>query len=182
MIVALSGVPGAGKSTVKDLLADKLGLKKYSMGDLRGKMALDRGITIDELNALGMEQDFTDKEVDAFQANLGKTEDNFVIDGWLSWHFIPHAKKIFLTVDPQVAAERIFAACQIGPGREDEPKYSSVEEVQNNITVRAKQTSARYQKWYGLDFMDPSHYDIIIDTTHLSPTEVVQKIEEFVRS
>ena len=182
MIIALSGLQGAGKSTIKDLLAEKLGLKKYSMGDLRGKMAIARGMTIDELNALGMEQDFTDKEVDSYQENLGKTEDNFVIDGWLSWHFIPHAKKIFLTVDRKVAAQRIFAACQNRIGREDEPYFSSAEDVERNIIARHEQNSARYKKWYGIDYMDPSHYDLILDTTHLTPAEVVQKIEEFVHS
>jgi predicted cytidylate kinase len=182
MIIALSGLAGSGKSTVKNLLAEKLGIKKYSAGDLRGKMALERGMTIDELNTLGMQESFTDKEVDDFQANLGKTEDNFVIDGWLSWHFIPHAKKIFLTVDPTVGAQRIFAARQHETDREDEPEYASLEATQEVLAARTANNSARYQKWYGVDFNDLSHYDLVIDTSHITPAEVVQKIEEFIHS
>ena len=64
MIITISGKPGSGKSTVAKIIAAKLGLNKYSIGDLRGKMALDRGITIDELNEVGEKEDFTDKEAD----------------------------------------------------------------------------------------------------------------------
>ncbi len=40
MIITIAGMPGSGKTTVAKILADKLNLKRYSMGDLRGKMAL----------------------------------------------------------------------------------------------------------------------------------------------
>ena len=50
MIITISGKPGAGKTTVGKAVAARLGLEFYSMGDLRGKMASDRGLTIDELS------------------------------------------------------------------------------------------------------------------------------------
>lgn len=176
MIIALSGLPGAGKSTIKNLLAARLGLQQYSMGDLRGKMAQERGMTIDEFNALGMQEAFTDKDADAFQEKLGQTEDNFVIDGWLSWHFIPRSFKIFLEIDPRAGAERIFAAHRHEAGEKDEPAYTTVEETMETITRRVAQTHARYQKWYDLDFLDRSHYDIVIDTTHITPEQVIDRI------
>jgi CMP/dCMP kinase len=182
MIITLSGLPGAGKSTIKNLLAEKLGLKKYSMGDMRGEMAKARGMTIDEFNALGMTEAFTDKDADAFQTKLAETEDNFVIDSWLGWHFIPQSKKIFLDVDPAIAAERIFADRQHNPNRDDEPEYASVEETRKTLADRVAQTHARYQKWYGVDFMDRSHYDLVLDTTKLTTDEVLQKIIDFVQA
>ena len=158
MIIALSGLPGSGKSTMKALLAKRLGFTAYSMGDMRGKMALARGMTIDELNIVGMEHDFTDKEVDDYQAKLGRDEDNFVIDGWLSWHFIPHAVKIFLA----------------------EPLYADKGEAERAIAGRVDSDVARYQKWYGVDFRDSSHYDLVVDTTHQTPEEVLETIVKFV--
>ncbi len=176
MIIALSGLSGSGKSTIKKLLAEKLGLKSYSMGDLRVKMALDKGITIDELNALGMDDITNDREIDSFQKKLGETDDNFVVDGWLSWFFIPHAFKVKLVIDPAVGAERIFKARSSENGRDDEPIYSSVAETQQILTDRLAQNEARYQKWYGISLQNDGKYDITIDTTHLHPTEVVQAI------
>lgn len=176
MIITLSGLPGAGKSTIKKMLADHLGYKAYSMGDMRGEMAKARGLTIDALNALGMTEAFTDKDADAFQSELGKNEDDFVIDGWLSWHFIPQSFKVFLTVDPMVGAERIFADRAQNPNRSDEPEYATVEETQKTLQERVAQTDSRYQKWYGLQFLDQSHYDLVIDTSQLTDIEVLQRI------
>lgn len=177
MIISLAGLPGSGKSTVKNMLAERLGLKKYSMGDMRGKMALERGMTIDELNALGETQDFTDKEADAFQTTLGQKEDDFIIDGRLSWHFIPQSFKIFLDVDLDEAARRIYQARKNDPeGRRDEADYASPEETRRAIEERLASDSARYQKWYGLDYLNRDNYDLVIDTTHTPATQVVEQI------
>ncbi|MFH1364907.1 MAG: AAA family ATPase, partial [Candidatus Aenigmatarchaeota archaeon] len=89
MIISICGISGSGKSTISKLLAERLGYKHYSIGEIRRKMAVDRGMTLAELNKLGEKEDFTDKEVDKFQEELGKKEDNFVIDGRTSFHFIP---------------------------------------------------------------------------------------------
>ncbi len=176
MIITISGMPGSGKTTVGKLLAKRLGFKFYSIGDLRGRMAMERGLTIDELNELGMEEDWTDKEVDEYQKELGRKEDDLVIDSWLGFHFIPHSIKVFLYVDPKVGAERIFRN-----QREDEERKGSVEEVYEMIKKRVEQTDKRYKKYYGISFRDRSHYDIVIDTTNLTPEEVVDRIVDEVR-
>jgi predicted cytidylate kinase len=182
MIITLGGLPGAGKSTIKNLLADELGLKSYSMGDMRGEMAKARGMTIDQLNDIGLTDASTDNEVDAFQKTLAENQDDFVIDGAMSWHFIPQSKKIYLAVDPAVAAARIFADRQGNPNRTDEPKYTSVENTQQALTARAAQNDARYQKWYGASYLDPKNYDLVIDTTNLTTDEVLEKILQFVQA
>jgi len=50
MIITIGGEPGSGKSTVANIVAQKLGYKHYSTGDLRGEIAMRHGLTIDELN------------------------------------------------------------------------------------------------------------------------------------
>ncbi|MFZ2681611.1 MAG: AAA family ATPase [Patescibacteria group bacterium] len=179
MIITLGGLPGAGKSTIKNLLATKLGLKSYSMGDMRGEIAKAKSLTIDELNDLSLNDATSDKQVDEFQKHLGETEDNFIIDGAMSWHFIPHSRKIFLTVDPQIAAARIFADRHNNPNRNDEPEYANEAETQQKLAARATQNDARYQKWYGVGYLDQNNYDLVIDTTTLTTPEVMQKILDF---
>ncbi len=177
MIITLAGLPGSGKTTQVKLLSEKLGFPWYSIGDMRGKMAQERGITIDELNKIGLKEAFTDKDVDEYQQKLGIREDNFVIDGWLSWHFIPHSLKIFLTVDPEIAAERIYKEGRHGV-HADEPEYHSVQETKEILAERVENSRARYQKYYQVDFLNPENFDLVINTTNISPEEVFAKIME----
>ncbi|HBP00062.1 MAG: cytidylate kinase [Candidatus Uhrbacteria bacterium GW2011_GWF2_41_16] len=176
MIITLSGLPGSGKTTIAKLLAERFHMKWYSMGDMRGKMAQDRGLTIDELNALGTKEDFTDKEVDQYQKKLGETEDQFVIDSWMGWYFIPHSLKVFLTVDPDIAAQRIYEERR-NDVQKDEPPYQSPEHAKQILAHRVQNSRERYLKYYGVDYQTPSNYDLIIDTTHLSPEEILSHIK-----
>lgn len=171
MIITISGMPGSGKSTIGRMLAKKLGYKFYSMGDLRGRLAMDRGLTIDAFNKLGETEDWTDKEVDAYQKKLGQTEDNFIVDGWLSFHFIPHAFKIFLQIDPQIAAERVF-----NNPRPDEKRATDVKEQEQILRERMEQTDVRYRKYYDISFRDTRSADLLLDTSDLTPQEILDKI------
>ncbi|MBD3355355.1 AAA family ATPase [Candidatus Woesearchaeota archaeon] len=172
MIITISGFPGSGKSTVGEMLAEKLGYNFLSMGDLRGKIAIKHNLTIDQLNKIGESEDWTDKEADKELIRIGKQEDDYVIDTRLGFHFIPDSVKIFLGVDLETGAERIFN----GPRRPDEKKYSSVGALKGELKQRIKSDKKRYKKWYGVDFTNKSNYDLIIDTTELTPEKVVEKI------
>lgn len=175
MIITLTGLPGAGKSTIAELLSERLKRPWYSMGDLRGKMARERGMSIDELNALGETHAFTDQEVDEYQKGLGQKKDDLILEGRLSWFFIPSSFKIFLDVDADEAAKRIFEAAKKGL-RKDEKPYASVAEVKERVAARVQSDMRRYKKYYGVNYLDRSNYDLVINTTHLSPDEIISRI------
>jgi cytidylate kinase len=85
-----------------------------------------------------------DNILDERQKLIGKSEDNFIIDGRLAFHFIPNSIKIFLTVDPIEAAKRIF---------EDESRtgvefHTDIDHAAENITIRRKSEDERYMKYY----------------------------------
>ncbi len=164
MILTISGVPGSGKTSVAKILAERLKMPFYSIGGLRGKMAEERGISIDELNKIGEKDPMTDTTVDEYQRKLGETSDNFVIEGRLSWHFIPKSFKIFLSCDPDESAKRIFSSRKAGE-RPDEQAYATWEEARRELDERTASDVRRYGSIYGLDYRNPSNYDLIVDTT-----------------
>jgi len=175
MIITISGQAGSGKSSVAELLAKKLDFKHYSMGDLRRKAAYKRGITLAEFNRLGEKEDFTDKMVDDLQEKLGKKEDNFVVDGRTSFHFIPHSVKIYLHADLEARARRVLR---------DERKaeaFNTFEECKGALVERERSDNKRYKKYYGIDTTDRENYDYWIDTTDLSVRQIVDKIVKLIK-
>ena len=179
MIITISGVPGSGKSTVGKILAKKLGYEYFSMGDLRGQMAIEKGLTIDELNALGEKEDWTDKRADEIQTQIGKEKDNFIFEGRLSWYFIPNSFKIFLTVDPKTAAERTL---KNRAERQDEKPIATLIEAEQAVLQRLASDKIRYLQYYNIDYTKPENFDLIIDTTNLKIDEITQIILDKIKA
>lgn len=183
MIVTISGTPGSGKSTVAKAIAKALKLKHYSAGDFMRAMATDRNISLAELSKEAEKSDAIDKEIDKRTLELAKREDNFIIDSRLAFHFIPKAvksTKIFLTCNVKEAARRIYI--DIVSNKRGTEREASQKEVEKAIGQRIKSEVKRYKKYYGVDYLDESNYDLVVDTTSISPAEVVGKVIEFVQS
>lgn len=158
------------------MVARKLGYKRISIGDLRGRIAMKHCMTIDELNEIGKKEIWTDKEVDDELVRIGKEEDNLVVDGRVGFHFIPKSVKIFLDVEPRVGAERIFKEL-----RADEPHRKNVKEVEEGLKKRMNDDRKRYKKYYRVDFLNKAHYDLVVDTTRLNKKGVADRILVFVK-
>ena len=110
--------------------------------------------------------------LDERQKHLGETEDNFIIDGRLAFHFIPQAVKIFLRVESSEAARRIFRDAT----RSSVETHIDLAEAAHNIEVRRESENTRYMQYYGIAIYDMSLYDIVIDTTNKSPEEVFDTV------
>ena len=176
MIITLTGDPSSGKSYIARTIAQKLGLTQYSVGDLRRKEAQKRGLTIAEFNALDED---TDTMFDEQQKQLGLKEDNFVIDGRLSWHFIPHSFKIFVTASEDVRAQRMLEQDE-GHERIGEDAQDLLE-AKKLMQERIKSDIERYKKFYGIDPYDLSHYDLVLDTSNLSKEESVKQVLDAIK-
>jgi cytidylate kinase len=171
MIITISGKPGSGKSTVAKLVAKKLGMKHHSIGDLWRGMAAERKMTILDFNKLVEKDKDIDIETDKKQEELGRKEDNFVIDGRMSFHFIPKSTKVFLDVNAEEGAKRIFNANRGGV-----EQYASFDDAVEGIQRREMSEIKRYKKLYMVDYTDPSNFDIVIDTTKIPPDKVAERI------
>ncbi|OGC81912.1 MAG: hypothetical protein A2788_02150 [Candidatus Abawacabacteria bacterium RIFCSPHIGHO2_01_FULL_46_8] len=178
MIISISGTPGSGKTTVADILAKDLGYASYYMGGLRRQLAKEKGMTIDELNKLGEQEAFTDKDIDEYQRKLGKEQDNFIIQGRTSFYFIPHSFKVFLDVDADEGARRVYQQFKAGEWsvrNEDEPQ--SLAAAKQHLAARCASDTKRYLKYYGFDCYAKKHYDLVIDTTKKTPAAIVAEIK-----
>jgi predicted cytidylate kinase len=171
MIISIGGNMGSGKSTLAKKLAETLGWPRYYMGGLRREAAAKRGLTLAEYNKLGEDDPQTDLEVDEYQKKLGETEDNFVIEGRTSWHFIPRSLKLYIDVSDEEGARRIFEAGRNG----EDNSVKTQEDALNSLKNRKESDTKRYLKYFGVDCYDLSNYDYIIDSTKMTPVEVFDK-------
>ena len=181
MIITLSGVPGSGKTTAAKMLSEKLKLKHYYMGGIRRKLAKERGMTIDEFNKLGEKDSSTDRVVDDFLIKLGKTEDNFIAEGRTAPFFIPNSFKIFMDVKTEVGAQRILDELTKKQHERNERAAQDLKEEVRLLRKRIASDKKRYHTYYGIDIFKPSMYDLWIDTSTLSPEQVVFQILEKIR-
>lgn len=182
MIVSICGKPGSGKSSVAKAIAKEFNLKRYYMGRLRREMARDRGMTLAELNKLGEQEEFTDKEVDDYQKKLGQTEDNFVIEGRTSFFLIPQSYKIFLDVSTEEGAKRIWGDLQTNREKRNEANgLNGLEDVKKSINDRMTSDTIRYRKYYDVDVFEKKHYDLYLDTTNIDKEGVIKKVIESIK-
>lgn len=180
MIITISGTPGSGKSTIAKILARKLGYKHYSTGDFMREIAKKRKLTLEEIGEVAKTDMSIDKELDERQQRLGKTEDNFVIDGRLSFHFIPHSVKLFIDADITARAERIFK--DVKKGLRKEEQVATIPDMMEKLEKRRSVEMERYKQHYDMRHpYDSKNYDLMIDTTKMTAEQGAQKIIEFIQ-
>lgn len=170
--IILSGLAGAGKSSVGKALADKLGYT-YRMASTPAREEADkRGITMNELQVeLEDDLDF-DRKLDGELVAWGEENDCWVMDYRMGFALLPDATSIYLTVEDAEAARRIKAASRLGEFKGDE----STEEILTMISERNEAMRTRLQKVHGADFTDKSKYDFVITTDGKSIEKLVQEI------
>lgn len=178
MKITISGMPGAGKTTVAKILAGKLKLKHYYMGAIMRNLAKESGSNVDDFLKKAEKDPSIDKKIDDFLVKIGKEEDNFIAEGRTAAHFIPNAFKIFMAVDINEAARRIFEEKHSkGAGQaRNEKDAIDVKQQAKNIKERIDSENLRYKKFYGIDQYDKKMYDLWVDTTHITPEQGVDMI------
>ena len=167
----MTGDIGSGKSRVSAYLRDKLNFKNYSTGDLQRHIAKQKNLTTLELNHLSEKDESIDHEIDGFTKSLRDTKEDLIIDSRLAWHFLPTSFKIYLFLEPVVAAERILR----DKNRLKE-SYANFEETLKAIQERQKSEINRFKKMYHVKLNDWNNYDLIINTKKASVREVGTKI------
>jgi cytidylate kinase len=169
-IITLTGDLGSGKSTVSNLLCEKLKYGYIHTGKIQRDIADRYNMTTLELNEYSETHPEIDAEIDSIFKSLN-TASHLVVDSRMAWFFIPDSFKVFLKTDIAVAAERISADRQ----RKNE-KYTSPEEAVKNIAARKTSENRRYLELYGANCSDFSSFDLVADTSRTTPEQVAETI------
>lgn len=161
-IITIAGALGSGKSSTAKGVAELLGFRHTSSGDLFRKIAKERGLSVEALNLTAEQQKDIDYQVDEWLTTMGREESNFVIDSRLAFHWMPDSFKVYLSLDPESAAERIFLHMK-DAGRVSEDA-TTIAEVRASIDRRYQSEQKRYKDLYNVDPSDPKNFDLVIDT------------------
>lgn len=176
MKITLAGVPGSGKSTLRNLLADHYDLKTKGTGDFMRSIAQKYGyndITQFLVKYVSTHPEI-DHEVDENQKKYGQENNDFVLDAHLGFLFVPNSIKIFLQCNPEVMAQRIFGAKRETEAAQD--LQATMEANQKRVDTMKK----NFKKLYGVDIHAETNFDFVIDTSHLSTKEVFEKTADYI--
>jgi cytidylate kinase len=171
--ISLTGDLGSGKSTVCRILSERYDAKIYSTGPIVRRIAMERGISVVDINKF-MESDPTiDFEMDNRLKLLSDEPGNLIIDSRMAWFFTKGTFKVFLSTSPEESAKRIYNDKQ----RSSE-SFESLEETARQIRMRKQSENMRYKSLYGADCGFLGNYDLVVDTTASPATAVADIISE----
>lgn len=170
--LAISGDIGSGKTSAAALLSRSSGRTLVSAGDILRKMAAERGITALEANYIAERDDTVDAEINAALVKLARSEPALIYDSRIAWYLVPEAFKVHLTVDPEVAATRLFA------GRNSAVEaYESIEDARRSAQERHQSERQRFFRQLGVDISQVGNYELVLDTSELAPASVAAVIQ-----
>ncbi|MBO5946468.1 MAG: cytidylate kinase family protein [Clostridia bacterium] len=168
--ISLAGDLGSGKSTVSNILIKELDAEYYSTGAIVRSIAAKRGMSVVELNVYMETHPEIDTEIDEGVKALADVEKSLIIDSRMAWHFTKGTFKVYLSTDPETSALRIMNANRKGE------HAATLEETILETKARRESEKKRYMTQYGVNIMDMTNYDLIVDTTAATPDEVATYI------
>lgn len=182
MIISYNGALGAGKSTIAKKIAEELNFKHYYMGQVLRDLSRERGLNFIDFMKLAEKDSSIDNEIDEYVKKLGREENNFVIESRTAWHFIPDSIKIYLTVDEKEGAKRIYKQLLEDKDNKRNEEIKPFEKFLKDCQRRVLSENKRYKKYYNINPQNLDNYDFVLDTTNLSPEEVLRENLKFINS
>ena len=164
LFITVTGAEGAGKGTVLPRLAQALECELVDMGDVLRQVARDHGMELEALHRIMKTEAIWDQRLDDRVRALPSEHQRLILCSRTAWFLHPHSIKVFLTCSEEVGAQRV--AQRLGKTPQE-----ALEMNRGRIAVDAD----RYRRYLGItDYPPkPEQFDIVIDTSHRSPDQVL---------
>jgi cytidylate kinase len=139
-------------------------------------LAREKGVSLHELTQEAEENPEIDRKIDSKVQDLADADD-IVIDSRLAFHFIPESFAVYLEVDFETAANRIYGDRKQRQ-KQTEMKIDSVDSTKKQIMDRLESERKRYKDLYSIDHTNHTHYNLVIrtdDKTVATITNIIVK-------
>lgn len=159
MIICISGLSGSGKNTVGEIVAKKLGLAevKLSFKDEAERMNVD----LMKVQREATKDESYDRELDKEIVRRAK-KGNCVVMTWLGPWIVKNANlRVWLNVSEKERAKRV--------AKRDKMTFRK---ALGHIRKRDENNRRRYKKYYGIDIMDHSIFDLEINSDVFNPQQI----------
>ncbi|MBP5170703.1 MAG: DUF4301 family protein [Bacteroidales bacterium] len=173
--ISITGDLGSGKSSVARIICERQPYEYFSTGALQRKLAAEKGMNTLDMNKMSESSIDVDKYIDDYLRNIEADKSGsktYILDSRLAWHFVPSSFKVYLTVRPEIAAERVMNDHK----RTGEPTTASLQETIDSLRERQQSEIRRYRKFYDIDYRELSNYDLVVDSSCLTPGQVADRI------
>lgn len=174
--VAISGRPGAGRSTLLKNLRphlEPLGWEIFSGGDWARQFAIEAGThdPKDMRHHLATDYgDDIDYQIDeALREKIAKPGTHMAVESWIAgWNDrgLKHVLKVLLMCDDALRIDRVVNRDNV-----------TVEEAKEHIRMREEANIGKWKRLYKVDdFWDPKYYDLVINTYSHGPRETLELV------
>ena len=106
-IITITGDSGSGVSTVTAQLADALEYRRFNAGGLFRNLAQQYDMTLEKLETFVESNRAIDQEIDTLIRRLGQGSE-LVLAARLGFYWIHESFSVYLRVDPEISAKRVY--------------------------------------------------------------------------
>lgn len=173
MIITITGMPCSGKSSIAKYLAEHYDFDIINAGQLFREEAKSRGMTLYELTEICNTDDSVDRVLDSKIADLGRQRDGTrtIFDSRMAWHFVPNSFKVFVSLDEDEMAKRLYLS-----DRSVAEKGETPEQARDGLLRRWQSENYRYKTLYGVCNSEPEHFDFVVSSRDKTVAEVAEEI------
>lgn len=168
MLLSISGLPGAGTSSVSRQAAALLGVEHVDGGSVFRALAAERGMDLASFGALAESDPAIDLALDARLAERARAGDVLLesrLSGWILANEGLDGLRVWIACAPPERARRVAAR-----------DGGAVGDAAEANAAREASETARYLAYYGIDLADLRPYHLVLDSTATSVDELVEAV------